>query len=118
MALAISGSASAKDWVRIGMGEKRAGNAYLTIGGAVVAHRNTVVGADSLHAILEWNVLHRRWALIRGRSHPIRFANGVRSLDAVREAGRLVSRTGADSRTLAPHSLRERDLARCSQRYL
>src|SRR6266550_549074 len=118
MALAISGSASAKDWVRIGMREKRAGNAYLTIGGAVVAHRNTAVGADSLRGILEWNVLRRRWALIRGRSHPIRFANGFRSLDAVCKAERLVSRTGADSRTLAPHSHRERDLARCSQRHL
>src|SRR5437868_3982834 len=77
MALAISGSTSAKDWVRIGMGEKRAGNGYLTIGGAVVAHRNTAVGADSLRAILEWSVLRRRWALIRGRLHPIRFANGT-----------------------------------------
>jgi len=59
------------------MGEKRAGNGYLTIGGAVVAHRNTAVGADSLHAILDWNVLRRQWALIRGRSHPIRFPNGT-----------------------------------------
>ena len=31
---------------------------------------------------------------------------------------RYVSAAGADSRTLAPHSLRERDLARCSQRRL
>src|ERR1700686_5113750 len=46
MASAISGSASAKDWVRIGMGEKSAGNSYLTIGGAVVALRNAAVGAD------------------------------------------------------------------------
>src|SRR4249920_1792297 len=29
-----------------------------------------------------------------------------------------VSPAGADSRALAPHSLRERDLARCSQRHL
>jgi len=29
-----------------------------------------------------------------------------------------VSLAGADSRALAPHSLRERDLTRCSQRHL
>ena len=30
----------------------------------------------------------------------------------------FVSLAGADSRALAPHSLRERDLARCSRRHL
>jgi len=35
-----------------------------------------------------------------------------------RNVDRRVSLLGADSRALAPHSLRERDLARCSQRHL
>ena len=59
-----------------------------------------------------------RWpALIRGRSHPTRFASGAGSLYAIRSMERRVLPAGADSRSLAPHSLRERDLARCSQRY-
>ena len=49
-----------------------------------------------------------RWpALIRGRSHPIRFANGAGSLYAIRSMERRVLPAGADSRSLAPHSLRE-----------
>src|SRR2546423_11281997 len=38
------------------------------------------------------------------------------SLYAIRSMERRVLLAGADSRSLAPHSLRERDLARCSQR--
>jgi len=34
------------------------------------------------------------------------------------EGEACVSVVSADSRALAPHSLRERDLARCSQRHL
>src|SRR5205807_5583104 len=60
----------------------------------------------------------RRPALIRDRSHPIRFANDVGSLYAIHTTGCLVSPTGADSQSLAPHSLRERYLARCLHRHL
>jgi hypothetical protein len=75
-------------------------------------------GAGSLYTIRKMECLVSPAALIRGRSHPIRFANGAGSLHAIRERERVVSPAGADSRALAPHSLRERDLARCSQRYL
>src|SRR6202040_2871517 len=65
-----------------------------------------------------------RWpALIRGRSHPTRCASGTwlaahSAAPCVHLVTRklFVSLAGADSRALAPHSLRERDLARCSQR--
>src|SRR6202158_4259297 len=67
-----------------------------------------------------------RWpAPIRGRSHPIRLANGswlaahgASSLHAVRKTECPVSLAGADSRAHAPHSPRERELARCSRRPL
>src|ERR1700688_3395552 len=50
-----------------------------------------------------------RWpALICGRSHPTRFASGAGSLYAIRSMERRVLPAGADSRSLAPHSLRER----------
>jgi hypothetical protein len=41
------------------------------------AQRDAAFAAGSLHAIPILNALRRRWALIRGRSHPIRFANGT-----------------------------------------
>src|SRR6266851_1330430 len=57
----------------------------------------------------------RRFAAART---PLAKASGAGSLYAIRKWECLVSPAGADSRALAPHSLRERDLARCSQRHL
>jgi hypothetical protein len=49
----------------------------LPLAALLPARRNAAFAAGSLHAIVMLNVLSRRWAPIRGRSHPIRFANGT-----------------------------------------